>query len=350
MSLWRKANDSSQLSLELTGTGVAIVTDAGRYSYVARYRPFHSSTDATYDFLLEYACEEGQFSLQAMDDERQCWLPSRVADFGYGTVIRRALSVDVPAGTRFSLYLSNNRPDGNAVSRFTLRRLLGSVSVDELVPESVPEGAKRSDSWKAGAMLAASLRRLKARASSVVIEQARARYEAPFVENSDRVRELENRVAALRPLQDLAPMEQFLRANRPAALHQNASGDFQLLAREHWFELRGFAEFAMYSMNIDGLFECVAHGAGIQEKVLEMPLCIYHFEHEKWSGWTPEGEALLKQRIAESGITWLDASAVHIWSAYMEWLQRPMIFNGSDWGFGDVVLPETILQPALDNV
>ena len=25
----------------------------------------------------------------------------------------------------------------------------------------------------------------------------------------------------------------------------------------------------------------------------------------------------------------------------MDWLKRPMLFNGPDWGFGDVVLAET---------
>jgi hypothetical protein len=83
--------------------------------------------------------------------------------------------------------------------------------------------------------------------------------------------------------------------------------------------------------------------------VLETPLCAYHLEHEKGSGWTPEGEALLKQRIAASGITWLDSGAVHVWSAYMQWLQRPMIFNGSNWGFGDVRLPETTLKNPADH-
>ena len=53
--------------------------------------------------------------------------------------------------------------------------------------------------------------------------------------------------------------------------------------------------------------------------------------------------------MAESGITWLDASAVHIWSAYMQWLRRPMIFNGSDWGFGEQTLPETTLQSVDGN-
>jgi hypothetical protein len=81
-----------------------------------------------------------------------------------------------------------------------------------------------------------------------------------------------------------------------------------------------------------------------------MPLCIYHLEHEKGSGWTPEGEAQLRKRIDESGITWLDAGTVHIWTTYMQWLRRPMIFNGPDWGFGDTVLPEKTLQPVVNNV
>src|SRR6185295_18892129 len=136
---------------------------------------------------------------------------------------------------------------------------------------------------------------------------------------------------AMEAAMELARVSDFLRAHRPAHIHQNACGDFQLMAREHWIELRGYPEFTMYSMNIDGLFGVIAHYAGVRERLLEMPICIYHLEHEKGSGWTPEGEALLKQRIAASGITWLDASTVHMWGAYMAWLQRPMIFNGSDW-------------------
>ena len=148
---------------------------------------------------------------------------------------------------------------------------------------------------------------------------------------------------------ELALLGDFLRAHRPAHVHQNACGDFQLMAHEHWFDLRGYPEFTMYSMNIDGLLGTIAHYAGIRERVLEMPLCVYHLEHEKGSGWTPEGEMLLKKRMADSGITWLDSRSVHIWGAYMEWLRRPMIFNGSDWGLGDVVLSETVLQPACGN-
>ena len=35
------------------------------------------------------------------------------------------------------------------------------------------------------------------------------------------------------------------------------------MARRHWFELHGYAQFTMYSMNIDGLLDDVAHHAGI---------------------------------------------------------------------------------------
>jgi hypothetical protein len=149
---------------------------------------------------------------------------------------------------------------------------------------------------------------------------------------------------------ELSQLRDFLRANRTRPLHQNACGDFQLMALEDWVELRGFAEFTTYSMSLDGLLSASADAAGIQEYVLDMPICIYHLEHEKGSGWTPEGEALLRQRIAERGITWVDHRVVEIWSAYMTWLKRPMIFNGSDWGFGAIALPETTFQPIGDRI
>src|SRR5581483_6535465 len=67
--------------------------------------------------------------------------------------------------------------------------------------------------------------------------------------------------------------------NRPQSahfLHTNASGDFQLAAREHWFNLRGYAEFDMYSMNIDSLFSFTAQYGGLIEEFLGDPMRIYH--------------------------------------------------------------------------
>jgi hypothetical protein len=33
----------------------------------------------------------------------------------------------------------------------------------------------------------------------------------------------------------------------------------------------------------------------------------------------------------------------------MQWLRRPMIFNGEGWGLGEMTLRETTLQPVADN-
>jgi hypothetical protein len=154
------------------------------------------------------------------------------------------------------------------------------------------------------------------------------------------LRASDDQLRKLAPLSHLGDFNQFLRVQRPDNLHVNGCGDFQLMARQDWEELRGYPEFETFSMNIDGLFSYVAAATGITEHILDMD--IYHFEHEVGSGWSPEGEAALRRRVAERGITWLDATTVYIWAAYMKWLGRPMIFNHSNWGFADKVLPETI--------
>ena len=72
-------------------------------------------------------------------------------------------------------------------------------------------------------------------------------------------------------------------------LHTNACGDFTLADREHWFKLRGYPEFDLYSMNIDSIFCYAAHYGGAQEQMLEDPMRIYHIEHAAGSGWTRRG-------------------------------------------------------------
>jgi len=145
----------------------------------------------------------------------------------------------------------------------------------------------------------------------------------------------------------LTDLHRFLLEMRPENIHVNACGDFQLMAREHWHALRGYPEFEAFSMNVDGLFSYIADAAGVKEQVLDAP--IYHLEHDVGSGWSPEGEAALRQRIAERGISWLDVPTVYILAAYMRWLRRPFIFNSSEWGLGDKVLTERFVVPALEQ-
>jgi hypothetical protein len=131
-----------------------------------------------------------------------------------------------------------------------------------------------------------------------------------------------------------------LPGNPPADLHTNACGDFTLAHRSHWMELRGYPEFDLYSMNIDSVFCYMAHYGGATEHILRDPMRIYHIEHASGSGWSPEGESLLYQRLAAKGIPWVDFPKVLAWAADMESLKTTMIFNGDSWGLAWFDLPE----------
>ena len=133
----------------------------------------------------------------------------------------------------------------------------------------------------------------------------------------------------------------------PEFLHTNGCGDFTLIAREHWLNLRGYPEFDVFSMNIDSVFCFAAHYGGAREEVLTDPMRIYHIEHGTGSGWTPEGQRKLFERISAKGIPILDNEEVLQWGAQMRRLNSPIIFNHQSWGLPDLELRETIpVQPA----
>jgi hypothetical protein len=129
----------------------------------------------------------------------------------------------------------------------------------------------------------------------------------------------------------------------PAFLHTNGCGDFTLLSRRQWFDLRAYPEFDLFSMNLDSIFCATAHFGGAREEMLEEPMRIYHIEHGSGSGWTPEGQARLFERIAARGLQFVDNEEVLIWTAQMGRLGAPMIFNHEDWGLDGVELRETVL-------
>jgi hypothetical protein len=129
----------------------------------------------------------------------------------------------------------------------------------------------------------------------------------------------------------------------PVFLHTNACGDFTLLSRRQWFDLRAYPEFDLFSMNLDSIFCATAHFGGAREEMLEEPMRIYHIEHGTGSGWTPEGQAKLFERIAAKGLKFVDNEEVLMWTAQMGRLEAPMIFNHEDWGLAGVELKETVL-------
>jgi hypothetical protein len=240
----------------------------------------------------------------------------------------RVYSVKVRTGSADPARLIERRPTAGA-------RGLGRAFRTETTLARARERISRMADGFARLTLAMLGRRLRAKLVRASPEFAEVR--ASLQASDEQLRELAS-------LREFAGFSTFLRDRRPDNLHTNACGDFQLMARIHWDELRAYPEFETFSMNIDGLFSYIADAGGVTEQILDMP--IYHLEHEIGSGWSPEGEAKLRKRIAESGITWLDATTVYIWAAYMRWLGRPMIFNGQDWGLASTQLPEYNPSPS----
>jgi hypothetical protein len=151
----------------------------------------------------------------------------------------------------------------------------------------------------------------------------------------------------LAPLQDLSTLASSLRRHRPPNLHVNGCGAFQLMAREHWHDLRGYPEIEGFSHNVDGLLSFVADAAGIKEEMLPLP--VYRALPIVRSDLTLDEDAMMRRRMAERGVPRLDAGTVSIWASQMRWLQRPIMFNGADWGLGSVELEEHATSSAIGS-
>jgi hypothetical protein len=123
-------------------------------------------------------------------------------------------------------------------------------------------------------------------------------------------------------------------------LHLYACGDFTLMAREHWLEVRGYAELDLFSMHVDSMLCYAAHHAGAQEEVLPAEMRIFHIEHGAGSGWTPEGQDAMYARIARMGIPSVTYEDLTGLIAQMRMLRAPVIFNLEDWGLAKISLPE----------
>jgi hypothetical protein len=123
-------------------------------------------------------------------------------------------------------------------------------------------------------------------------------------------------------------------------LHTNACGDFTLLSREGWYAIRGYPEFEAFSWNIDSIGFIAAHYAGYQEVSLLPPCVCFHIEHGIGSGWTPEGERSLFDRLRQAQILTPEWPVLAPLVDEMRDYQRALEFNHSNWGMADFDLPE----------
>ncbi|HPC94881.1 MAG TPA: glycosyltransferase [Sedimentisphaerales bacterium] len=73
------------------------------------------------------------------------------------------------------------------------------------------------------------------------------------------------------------------RIGDPDRLHSHACGDFTLMARTQWERLKGYPEFPLWSIYLDGLLLHAARAVGLEQRILREPLRLYHIEHSL--GW-----------------------------------------------------------------
>jgi len=125
--------------------------------------------------------------------------------------------------------------------------------------------------------------------------------------------------------------------------HSNGCGDFTLLSRKGWEVLRGYPEWPIFSWHIDSLFLYQAIVSDFKEKNFGPTKPIYHIEHGKGSGYTPEGFQLLLKRLDKKNIPYLDMRAFNQHIRAMKKAKaksRTLIYNHEDWGMVDQKLKE----------
>jgi hypothetical protein len=136
------------------------------------------------------------------------------------------------------------------------------------------------------------------------------------------------------------------RLARMQHLHTNGCGDFTLLARDDWFRLRGYPEWPIFSWHLDSIFMFAASAHGVLEVALNSRYRIYHIDHSKGSGWSPDGAAQLFARLDRSGIPYISDHGVERKRREFSDTPSSAIVNDADWGLADFDLPEREIIPS----
>lgn len=131
--------------------------------------------------------------------------------------------------------------------------------------------------------------------------------------------------------------------------HLTACGDFQLLAREDWDRLRGYAELPIHSWHVDSLFTFQALAAGMTEEMLPANCPIFHIHHAP--GWANQGnmEGGLDRHLLQiddeyrlcitaRDMPLLTSDEVDRFIAGIACEPRATV-NGRNWGYGDRDFP-----------
>ena len=121
-------------------------------------------------------------------------------------------------------------------------------------------------------------------------------------------------------------------------IHTNACGDFTLLDKKSWIDLKGYYEFDGYSWHIDSIFLWKAYFEKI--KFINLKQKIFHINHSIGSGYNP-GTDNLFIRLKKNNINYIDDKGLK--NFIIDKKKNRFINDNDGWGFKDKYLETTNL-------
>lgn len=118
----------------------------------------------------------------------------------------------------------------------------------------------------------------------------------------------------------------------PQRLHTNACGDFTLMSREKWLTLKGYPEFHLWSIFIDGLLVHTAAAVGLKQIIIPPPCRIYHIEHDL--GWAKTQDPIHVRPSLDYNKDYLPLCEK------IRATRQPLPINDENWGLANMALDE----------
>ncbi len=112
--------------------------------------------------------------------------------------------------------------------------------------------------------------------------------------------------------------------------HCNVSGDFMLMHKSIWEQLKGYSEQTYISLHVDALMVIQAASLGLKEKVISSP--IYHKEHSRRYDSTHENPEY------RNAYLFFEREAQKMLAE-----KKPTIYNDENWGLNNFILKEQVI-------
>jgi len=123
----------------------------------------------------------------------------------------------------------------------------------------------------------------------------------------------------------------------------DACGDFTMMSKSSWENIKGYYELDAYSIHIDSLALLCATAVGMKQKTLDKYLVTFHISHD--DGWElSDPVSKLYNDIKKPKVDW---SSVHALGKRMIETKELIQVNGSDWGLYSQPLTEYVFAPGM---